>query len=525
MIKTMQSKTKELLSEWYGSNFMLMIESLVIGVLTGFVVVGFRKAIEYVTFGRMRLYAILETKGIWYFLLWIFAVVIIAYLLGLMSKLYPMIKGSGIPQLKGSFLHRLELKTWPELPLKIITGAVGIGMGMSLGREGPSVQIGGYVGDAWEKIGKRTPMERIFLVTSGAAAGLAAAFNAPLAGAVFALEELHKHFNPILLICVMIASVSGDFIAGHFFGVGAVFKFNDLSILPLKYFPWLILLGIIITIVGDIFKRGLYLSQDLFDKSKIPVAFRPIIPMLVAVPIAIFLTDASGGGHTLIEKLASQEYSFSLLLVILVVKLIFTGLCYGSGSSGGIFLPLLACGALTGIIVSKALVHFQMLEPLYTLNFMIFGMAACFSAVVKAPLTGAILLLEMSGKLTHLGGLVFTCAIAFAFSTLIKSLPVYEVLLDRLLAKSKNEAEKSANKTKKEIAELSVNPGSQLDEKLVKEIVWPKHCLIVGIGRGEEEFIPNGNTKIYAGDRLIILTDEDAMRETIAALMLLAGIS
>jgi H+/Cl- antiporter ClcA len=119
-----------------------------------------------------------------------------------------------------------------ELPLKFVSAILSIGAGLSLGREGPSVQMGGYIGKAMSRIGHRSPAELRYLMISGAAAGLSAAFNAPLAGVLFALEELHKQFSPLMLLCAMAASAMGDFVSSHFFGMRPSFSFPE--IIPLS---------------------------------------------------------------------------------------------------------------------------------------------------------------------------------------------------------------------------------------------------------------------------------------------------
>ncbi|MDR3192894.1 MAG: chloride channel protein [Treponema sp.] len=190
--------------------------------------------------------------------------------------------------------------------------------------------------------------------------------------------------------------------------------------------------GLICAFLGDLFKRSLYLSLDLYDRLHIPLLVRPVIPLLVSVPLAFLFYDVTGGGHDLIESLSRQERSLALLFVLLGLKILFTALCYGSGSSGGIFLPLLAAGGLTGMALGKALGMAGLATESQGLNFMILGMAAFFTGAVKAPVTGIVLILEMSGTFSHLENLALVCFSSFVVSELIASRPVYAVLLERL---------------------------------------------------------------------------------------------
>jgi H+/Cl- antiporter ClcA len=262
---------------------------------------------------------------------------------------------------------------------------------------------------------------------------VAAAFNAPLAGVLFVLEELQAGFSPLFIACSMGAAMAADVTAGYFFGLRPVFDFRHITILPLRLFPWIVLLGVLCGLLGEFFKRTLYASQDLYERCRIPWVLRPVIPLLVSVPLGFFLFDITGGGHNLIESLAAQSRPLALIALFLAAKMLFTALCYGSGTSGGIFLPLLACGALTGHALGLILFHIGFIPEERLLNFTILGMAAFFTGVVNAPVTGIVLILEMSGSFDHLVSLVLVCLSAFVTSAVIASRPVYEVLLERIV--------------------------------------------------------------------------------------------
>jgi H+/Cl- antiporter ClcA len=419
--------------KWYDSRLAVVFESILIGFIVGFVVVFFRYVLSEAESLRARVYAALaEVSGVW-LALWIFALILTGLFLGWAAKTRPMIKGSGIPQIKGALLRAMTLDWMPELPLKIITGILGIGCGLSLGREGPSIQIGAYVGQGVLSVARRSHRERKILVTSASAAGIAAAFNAPLAGVLFVLEELQTSFSPLFIACAMGASMAADGVAGHFFGLKPVFDFRDITVLPLSAIHYVVLLGILCGLLGGLFKRILYLFQDLYERLRIPLILRPVLPLLISVPVGFFLFDISGGGHELIESLSRNNRTPGFIAFLLAAKILFTAVCYGSGTSGGIFLPLLAAGALTGDGLGLLLSAAGFTSPEQILNFIILGMAAFFTGVVKAPVTGMILILEMSGNFNHLGSLVLVCLTAFVTTELIASRPVYTVLLERML--------------------------------------------------------------------------------------------
>jgi H+/Cl- antiporter ClcA len=422
-----------LIRKWYGSRLAVVLESVFIGFIAGFVIVGFRLFLGRADSFRQWLYGTLPRLPWYWTFCWMAALVPAGLFLGWAAKTWPMIRGSGIPQIEGALHRKMVLNAAVELPLKLITGMLGLGAGLSLGREGPSIQIGAYVGQGVLSVFRRPYRERKYLVTAASAAGVAAAFNAPLAGVLFAIEELQPSFSPMYLACTMGSAMAADAAAGIFFGLRPVFDFRYIPVLPLKFVFWVLLLGIACSLLGEIFKRSLYLSLDLYDRLGIPRVLRPLIPLLVSAPLGFFFFDLTGGGHGLIESLSGQDRTLGTILLLLGGKALFTSLCYGSGTAGGIFLPLLACGALSGAGLGRLLLEAGIIADTQTLNFMILGMAAFFTAVVRAPVTGVVLILEMSGNFNHLGSLVLVCLVSFVTSELIASRPVYTVLLERML--------------------------------------------------------------------------------------------
>jgi len=507
------------LSPFFNSKAGAVLRSLAIGTATGIVVVLFRILLDKADGLRKALYQGLRSGGLRLFVLWAAFLVVAGLVLGFMSKRYPMIRGSGIPQLKGSMERKLHMGWWPELPMKLGGGVLAIGCGLSLGREGPSVQLGAYTGQALTRLMKRPDTERKYLITSGAAAGLAAAFNAPLAGVLFALEELHKHFSPLLILCAMAGSIAGDLVAGAFFGLGPVFDFRTIDPLPLSFLPAALVLGLVCAIIGELFKRSLYSAQNLFQHLRIPVVLRPILPLLLSVPLGLWLYDVIGGGHHVIQNLSQSVPALPMLGILFAGKLALTSLSYGSGAPGGIFLPLLALGAIIGTAFSQSLILLGLSGETFHLNFLILGMAGLFSAVVRAPLTGTILILEMCGNLDHFSGIIACSLSAFAFGALFKAEPVYDVLLSRIL---KGGAEPYRPKQGgKSLIHEAVEDGSTLCGLTVGSITLPAGAVVAAIERGEDELVAHRGLVVAAGDKLVVLCEDESARETRETLKLL----
>jgi H+/Cl- antiporter ClcA len=422
-----------IIREWYGSRLAVIIESIVIGCSTGFVIVLFRLALNKTEKLRFEIYNALPSMPVKYTVIFTLCLAAAGLLLGLANVVRPMVSGGGVSQIKG-VIQGLLREDWKlELPLKWAASFLAISVGLSFGWEGPSMMLAAYTGIAILKIFKRPQQERNVLLASSSAAGLSAAFSAPLAGVIFMVEEMRITITPLSIACAMGASMAGDIVAGHFFGLQPVYHFRSITVMPLHFFFWISLLGVICAFLGDLFKRALYASQDFFKALRMPILFRPVIPVLISIPLSFYLYDVTGGGHPLIDSLSTTSRPLNLLLLILFVNLLFSSFCAGSGASGGIFLPFITCGALAGDAFGKLLTQLGFVGIEYQLNFMILGMAAMFSSVVKAPVTGIVLVLEMTANYNHLASLVLVSLCSFVTAELISSRPVYDVLLTRIL--------------------------------------------------------------------------------------------
>jgi len=507
---------------WQNFRLKLVLEGIAIGLFSGLLIVLYRYLLEKAEILTSRI-QLLQITNPWSIPLWFILLLFIGYLVGNIIKHEPMVSGSGIPQVKGVLLRQLDMNWWKVIIGKFIGGVLSIGAGLSLGREGPSVQIGAAVGQGFSRIFQRIKIEEKYLITSGASAGLSAAFNAPLAGAIFALEELHKSFSPLVLLSAMSASLTADFVSKEFFGLKPVFNFSHLSPLPLNYYLYLIFLGITVGIGGVLFNHILLKSQSFYHKQKwLPIQLRPMIPLLAAGILGLLLPQVLGGGHKLIHSLVNDIVPFKLLLLVLIVKFLFTMLSYGSGAPGGIFLPLLVIGALIGDVFGIIAVKIFHFSPEYLNNFIILAMAGYFTSIVKAPITASILITEMTGSFSHLLSLTVVSITSYLTADILNSKPIYDSLLERILGNRGYNSYIGDSKTKV-LLEIAVGLDTALDQKMVKELEWPSQCLLVGIKRGEKELIPRGNTTIYAGDYLIVLTDENTATKIKAQLLELGG--
>lgn len=516
------NNTYNSLFHWHSFRLKLVFEGIAIGIITGLLIVLFRLVLEKAMSILMNVYYILSERP-QLIPVWVALMLVIGCIVAILVKHEPMISGSGIPQVEGILLGKLNMNWRKVIIGKFIGGILIIGAGLSLGREGPSVQLGASVGQGFGKVFKRIKIEEKYLITCGASAGLAAAFNAPLAGVMFALEEVHKNFSPLVLLPSLSAALAADYVSSGLLGMKPVLDFKDLTALPLKYYFYIVILGIVIGILGVAFNQVLLKTQDIYSRLKwIPKEFRIMIPLLISIILGFFLPQVLGGGHELIVLLITNNQSFVFLLILLFAKFAFTMVCYGSGAPGGIFLPLLTIGALIGSIYGSVLVHLVHLDHAYIITFMILAMAGYFTAIVRAPITGTILITEMTGSFHHLLPLAIVSITAYIAADLLGSKPIYESLLEKFLDKQ-GDGVIVGNRKNKSILEFAVCMGSILDGKEVKAIKWPSHCLLVAVRRGAQEIIPKGDTVIHSGDYLVVLTNEDRVSKINDALNKMIG--
>lgn len=431
----------ELLVDKKRFSLRLLLEGLAVGLGAGISISVFRYLLAGSEILRPVIYHNLRealADGQWQGLaLYILSFIIIAYLLKLIVAREPMCTGSGIPQIKGILQGDMSMRWFSVLWSKIIGGVLAIGAGMSLGREGPSVQIGACVGQGLSQTSRRTGFESRILMTAGAGAGLAAAFNAPLAGVIFGLEEMQKTISPALLLTGITASITAATVTEVVFGMSPVFSMGYLLPLPLNLFDVLVVAGMVIGLLGRLFNIALAYSLNTYSRLGLSGMKKPLVPLVLAGILGFVLPEILGGGNPLVDSLVVTDYTIGFLCLLFVGKFLFTMICFGSGVPGGIFLPMLVLGAAGGAVLAKLLVLAGLLPAMYYADIIVFGMAAYFSSVVKSPVTGSILILEMTGSFQHMLALLVVSLTAYVISDLTGGRPVYDELLDRALGKSK----------------------------------------------------------------------------------------
>ncbi len=410
----------------------ILPKALVVGIVAGLIASAFRLTLEKIE--HLRMDALTNVDP------WLAFVVAVGggataggLGLWLVRRYSPEAAGSGIPHLQSVLLGEKEMLWKRLLPVKFIAGVLAIGGGLALGREGPTIQMGGAAGAMvarWFRIQKGFG-EKKALISAGAGAGLAAAFNAPLAGVIFVLEELQGNFTPVVFVAAFISSVSADVVGRLLAGDLPVFNLREIPIMDLHELPFALLLGVIAGVGGVYFNRAILHSLNLFERltlSKwIPGAIAGALAGLVVWKMPLL----AGGGGMLTDQAIGGGIAFSLLPLFLIVRLGLTLVSYGSGSAGGIFAPLLVIGALGGLLFGQTVEWILPSALLHPEVFALLGMGALFTAMVRAPLTGIVLMVEMTGRYEFMLPLLASCLTAYGVAEAMGSPAIYDALRHR----------------------------------------------------------------------------------------------
>lgn len=406
----------------------IIVQAILVGLISGMLVVGFKVSINSLFWTIQKFLSAFST--------WQKALIfpLITTLGGLISgflvfKFAPETKGSGIPYVKMTMARMGNMTRIRSIVVKFFAGVAGIGTGLSLGREGPSVQLGAGAGALVGRLFKMSGTNQDKLIAAGAGSAIGATFNAPIAGTIFVLEELVQKFTPALLFPVLVATVSAASLARHFLGSNPSFDLPKLQGgITLENIPVCIILGLVAGLLGVLFSKVIFFNNKLFDKmSKIPNYFKPAIAGLAVGLIGLVIPYVLGSGNFSVDLLLQHKFSLGLVLTIFIAKFFVTPFCFGSGAAGGIFLPMLMLGSFLGYIVSTVCNSFGFhTDPIVIA---ILGMGAFLSAVARTPITAVVMVFEMTGGYSHILPIMLSAAIADLVAEKLNQKPIYASLI------------------------------------------------------------------------------------------------
>jgi CIC family chloride channel protein len=347
----------------------------------------------------------------------------------LVKRFSPNAAGSGIPYVEkilrgpGAPNHALVLT------VKFFGGFIALSAGMVLGREGPLVQMGAVIGERVGRFFKVVENAWKPLMAAGAGAGVATAFNAPVGGTLFILEEVLRKVTPVGFTLAAAAAISSAFVQRGLFGMGFDFRVADVAAGPVANLPVYLAFGALLGVLGVFYNKLLLgLVSPKCPLQKISAPLRALGIGAVVGVVAWFLPDDAGGGDPLTQKLLDGYGSIGLLLTIAAARFLMGPLSYAAGTPGGLFAPVVALGALLGAAAGLGLHSFAPGIIPSPLAFAVAGMAAFFTASIRAPLTGIVICLEMTGCYELFLPMLAACTGSYLAATLLRSEPIYDAL-------------------------------------------------------------------------------------------------
>lgn len=487
-----------------GTIISLVIKGAIVGAIAGFFAATFRYLIQW---GEEFRKAYMVHTDLVSVALWLGFMVILGYACYWLLKWAPLSGGSGIPQIEGEMMGIFDMQPYRTFISKYFGGVFNGLCGFSVGREGPSVQLGGAIGKIVSYFFRSSLREQRILTSAGAAAGLTAAFSAPVSGAIFVFEEVHKSFYPVLVIPTFTAALMANFVTSFLFGLQPSLGFTIWTGMPLTYFSYLLVVGVVTGFLGVIFNRSILLFKDLFGRVKLNGALKLIITFLVVAAIGYDSQVLLGGGNSLVGELANTPYPVWLLLGIVVGKLLLTSFCFGSGIQGGIFLPMLVIGGGAGAFVHAALQQASIIGHDYLGNFVICAMAGMLAAAMRTPLLSILLVLEMTNSFHSIYAVGLVAIIAYLIAGLCKEPPIYDSLLE-LMAGSPDDTE--AEQT---FFEVKIPVISEITGVPLRELTLPRDTIIVSICRHGLHLVPLSNTVLESGDELYVSCRRGTLKE------------
>jgi CIC family chloride channel protein len=352
----------------------------------------------------------------------------------LVRRYSPHASGSGIPHVEAVLSEKLPPAPPNLILIKFLGGLLAIGAGQALGREGPTVQMGAGIAHLVGKTFRRSWPDCQALLAAGAGAGLATAFNAPIAGAVFVLEELVRRFDTRITITTFGASAGAIAVGRLLLGNVPDFYVEPLPYAGLGTVTVHLALGVLAGVLGVAYNRAILSTLAVGARlRRLQVEQRAALVGAVVGLLGWFHPGVIGGGDAITQHALSGGETLPMLSLLFLFRFALGALSYAAGTPGGLFAPMLVLGAQSGVLFGVLLsLGFPDLAPTTTALGVV-GMAAFFTAVVRAPVTGIVLVTEMTASFTLLLPMLAACFAAFVVAEALGSKPIYESLLEREL--------------------------------------------------------------------------------------------
>ena len=450
---------------------------------------------------------------------------ILAVLMSFIHKAVPECKGGGIPRSEGILRGILPFRWFKTLVGTFVGSMISYFAGLPCCSEGPAVHMGTALGRMTGKASKHNIAWDRYVMTGGAAAGFAVATGSPLSGILFALEEIHKRISPMLILTVSMTVLSATgtnlVLCSLFDTSPALFHLEALPSFQLSHAGYLILLGVLISLAVALFDGSILLFRRFTGKGKKgPVPVKLLVTFALAGILGFCMTDGAYSGHHMIDHILEHNFTLGLLIALFIIRLVMMLLITDSGATGGIFIPTLAIGVLASAIIAKLLLLLGMPAELSTAVIFL-GMCAFIGGTLRAPLTAAILFIELSGQFSALFYIAIVVFVVSLITELFNLTPFYDKALEEM-----TESYHHGKEMKISRFILYISPKDFAVGKAIRNIMWPHTSVIESIshaGSNILEEMDDGEQRLYAGDKVVLRAAYYDKEEILGILRGIAG--
>lgn len=534
-MKRKSIKLSEIKDFFFNTIAPIVLFGLIIGAFVGLFVWSYGWVAEFLMDKSVELYSLAAANPVYVPLVFL-ALVLIGIIIYHVQKYVPETRGSGVPRTEGVIRGFLTFRWLRTVVGTIVNSFLVYISGLPLGSEGPSIQLGGALGQGINSLSrpfiKRDHAWERYNVVGGASAAFATAFRAPLSGITFAVEEAVRHISPLVLLPsasgVFAATIVSRALSSLVGSSEFYFDFGELYLLPVTQYWYLLIIGVVVGLVSAGFCAVIYRVGRLTRRhTGVHSARRIIFALILTGVCGLLFTDAIGSGGHLIAKIVDMDFTWQVLLLLLLAKMVLLVFAVDSGATGGILIPMLAVGAIVGGLLGKLFIVFGM-DEIYYKSIVVLSMSAFMGAVMRSPITAMVLIVETTGYLNNFLVSGIAIFIAYFVIEVLRLTPLYDKQIETLCEEERRGRERSFH-----IIEMDAEVGSFAVGKAVRDILWPADTVITEVKHATShrqrddqmyaaESYTGGDRRVHAGDTYVFRTytyDLEAVKEGLEVLM------
>lgn len=477
--------------------------SAAVGFISAFIITAFKIAAKEVIDLSTKIYASVRENPEWLPIM-ILGAAAIGLIASFILSRSRSCRGGGIPTSVAAIRGIVSFRWFASVFVLPFSALLSFLCGLPLGTEGPCVQMGTAIGDGVVKCfgSENQKGWRRYVMTGGASAGFSIATASPITAVLLSIEELHKHFSPMLLTVASISVVTSQITvqALSFIGIESVklFEFSTLPSIDAKLIFVPLIVGVTCGVASILFTKLYHLVDNLMHRllKKVPIVIVfPILFACVSV-VGFFLADALGTGHSLVEVFTQSKIAWYLLITVFLIRAIGMMSSNTAGVSGGVFLPTLAFGAIIGALSAEVMTSLGWISSDHYILIVILGVTAFLGATSRIPITACVFAIEALGGINNILPLIIATTIAL----LIVETSGLEDFTDTIIAAKVRSINKDKKPTTVE-ASLTVSKNAFVVGKELRDVLWPNACVVVSFERAKEN---QGSVWIAEGDVITV---------------------